>query len=155
VLAQLRLERYIATTGTYVQLDTFNCNRDIDLNESFKQVFKEDKNIVCDVCALGSAFVSLVNIENKCSVNQMKNVSGMFERLAKHFGYDNLALMESAFECISMGRGESSLSDDTLDVAAAWGRRYADDKQRLRAIMLNVIRNNGDFKIPVRMFAGQ
>src|SRR5688572_20267125 len=98
VLLQLRLGRFIAESGTYVYANT----SDIDPEESFKQVFQTNKNITCAVCALGSAFVSLVNIENKCSVEQMNDADNMFKRLSKYFGNDNIALMESAFECIVM-----------------------------------------------------
>jgi len=158
VLAQLRLGRYIAEAGTYVAVETKDGYlgdgwTDLNPNHSFKTVFKKNKDVSCRVCALGSAFVSLVNIQNKCSVGEIQENNQMFNRLAKYFGNDNIALMESAFECATMDHVSHNLYQEDIDLAIEFGRRYDDETQRLRAIMLNVIRNNGDFKIPVKMRA--
>lgn len=158
VLAQLRLKRYEATPGTYVELeseelDVMADSEDMSAYEravrgSFKDFFKQSKKTTCQVCALGAAFVSLVNIENKCSVDGICQQEGMWERLEKHFGGNNMNLMESAFECTGMDNSSYDLPYEVLDVAGEWGSQYEDPAVRLRAIMLNVIRNNGDFKLP-------
>ena len=153
VLKQLRLKRYVATPGTYVNLNNIGFTSN---DESFKKLFKTDKEVTCEVCALGSAFVSLVNIANKCSVGEMEEAydNGMFERLSKHFGVNNVALMESAFECRAMNSfGTDDMAYEVLELAAEWGRRFDDPTKRLRAIMQNVIRNNGDFKLPKKLVA--
>lgn len=168
VLEQLRLKRYVATPGSYVIVNTPQGSVDmdtphdslvelgVDSDESFKKFFKANKAATCEVCALGSAFVSLVNIENKCSVAEMAahpDENNMFERLAKYFGNDNVALMESAFECREMDSVEIDVEYRMLEAAADWGQKYSDPTARLRAIMLNVIRNRGDFKLPKKLVA--
>ena len=159
VIAQLRLERFRAKTGQYIGviLDNSVYNEDYHeaLKESFQKHFKENKGTTCEVCALGAAFVSMVNIENKCSIDEVICQHNMFDRLEKHFGADNIALMESAFEgsCMDNSPNGTNLSIDMLDVAGKWGNKYKDNDKRLRAIMLNVIRNNGDFKLPKKYIA--
>lgn len=162
VLAQLRLKRYKAKERVYVDV-----NLDIDLgdltfeesdkltDESFQAYFKKHKKVTCDVCALGSCFVSLVNIKNKCDVGEMINddtaMDLTFERLIPVFGRENMSLMESAFECEKMDHTDCSLSNEMLVAAGDWGNKYKDANERLRAIMLNVIRNKGDFKLPKKV----
>jgi len=166
VLVQLRLGRYVAQQGVYVEVNTpqdgridYDTYTDINLNQSFQKFFKQNKEATCEVCALGSAFASLVNIENKCSIVQIQDPENLFVRLSKYFGNENIVLMESAFECDKLNninhRSDESfyIDDDLLGLAAEWGKRYIDDTQRLRAIMFNVIRNNGDFKLPKKMLA--
>jgi|SRR6185436_1801424 len=146
VLAQLRLKRYFAEPGTYVNLN-FDTYEDNVRQLSFKDFFKENKEATCNVCALGAAFVSLINIKNKCSVDEIDDHSTIFDRLEEVFGQKNMALMESAFESVRMVR-EDYDDYDMLNAAADWGTKFYDDNQRLRAIMLNVVRNGGDFKLP-------
>jgi hypothetical protein len=159
VLQQLRLGRYIATQGTYVQVVTPEDGcldpdfTNIDMSQSFQKFFKQNKEATCDVCALGSAFVSLVNIENKCSVEDIQDTNKLFDRLVKYFGNENIALMESAFEVRNMNSNTDDIDYEMLVAAAEWGNRYDDPTVRLRAIMLNVIRNRGDFKLPKKMLA--
>ena len=107
------------------------------------------------MCALGAAFVSMVNISNRCSVGDMvdSNVDIHFGRLRRYFGAANLDLMESAFECDLMYNAEAKLDDGLRDAAVIWGEQYTDSDVRLRAIMLNVIRNKGDFKLPQKFLA--
>lgn len=160
VLAQLRLGRYSANPGDYVLLESPELDElsyeeyEKVSGDSFKTFFKKNKNTSCNVCALGAAFVSLVNIENKCSVDEIYNLDTMWDRLGVYFGGENMALMETAFEMYRMNSTRIDISDNLLDQAVEWGRRYCkDDNKRLRMIMLNVIRNNGDFKLPQKMVA--
>lgn len=156
-IVQLRLKRFNAIPGVYINID-FDENEYIEYDEkffkqSFSDYFKKAKKTTCNVCALGAAFVSLVNVENKCSVGGVINENGMWTRLQKAFGTDNMSLMESAFECTPMDSSNSKLSEEMLDQAADWGSKYKDDNDRLRAIMMNVIRNGGDFKLPKKLIA--
>ncbi|MCI0559193.1 MAG: hypothetical protein MN733_11915 [Nitrososphaera sp.] len=154
VLTQLRLQRYKATPRTYVKLESEELDAiaaedesayESALKGSFKDFFKKNKKTTCQVCAIGAAFVSLVNIENKCSVDGICHKEGMWKRLEKHFGGNNMDLMESAFECVGRRSARTTM---TFHVAGEWGSQYEDPAVRLRAIMLNVIRNKGDFKLP-------
>lgn len=157
VLIQLRLNRLEAASGTYVCIDTEDVDPEIvdaayDTDQSFQEFFKKNKKVKCEACALGSAFISLVNIENKCSVIDMNQHDDMFKRLTRSFCVKNMSLMESAFEgnITNHGMPEEDATYEHLKMAAEWGDTYGDDEKRLRAIMLNIIRNNGDFKVPVK-----
>lgn len=153
VLEQLRLKRYAAKQDTYVQVfseEGMLCSQryDDEGDKSFKDFFAEKQRTTCKVCALGAAFVSLVNLKNDCSVNEMVADIDR-DRLEDIFGNDNLNLMESAFEKCEMGNSMMIDEDEhSLEAAGDWGNQYAYSNERLRAIMLNVIRNNGDFKLP-------
>jgi len=157
VLAQLRLKRYSATPGDYISVND-NCPIEDSIfdmpfyeqnSKSFKTVFKEKKSVTCTVCALGAAFVSLVNIKNDYSLGAMTHTGMNWGRLEALFGGDNLNLMESAFEQCCCDNAEVKNADMyDLSAAAEWGLQYENDEQRLANIMRNVVRNNGDFKLP-------
>lgn len=161
VLAQLRLKRFRATPGTYVKINSKEVDKlcmgddvtklDAVMESSFKEFFKRDKQVTCQVCALGAAFVSMVNIENECSVEEVMNEEQMWPRLEKYFGRANIDLMETAFECSSYQNADSDISCELLEAASDWGSRYDNNTERMQAIMRNVIRNNGDFKLPKKI----
>jgi len=113
----------------------------------------------CTVCALGACFVSLVAIDNKFKFsfadrkctdyggNVDDNGNDMFARLRKLFSPVQLALIESAFECRSMG-DDCALDYDAvnwLELAIMFGKEVEDDTNRLRAIMNNIVANKGLF----------
>lgn len=156
VLEQLRLERYQAE-HTYVALRydghaLHNYDgaliREVKtkVRKSFKDFFKEDEKITCNVCALGSAFMSLVNIENKCTVRKIVNGQIDFDRLKEVFGARNMTLMECAFESTT-DYDHGDAEDFEKYAATLFGWKYNDDRMRLEAIMRNIIKNKGDFKL--------
>lgn len=141
--------------GNYVQFQDIN-PYEFTEKASFQDYFKTKKELSCNVCALGSCFVSLVNLKNKCSVEDMfdecKATDMTFKRLEPLFGPENLTMMESAFECDYMENFfEANVSEEVLEAAIEWGYQWTDSNERLRQIMLNIIRNNGDFKLPKRL----
>jgi len=93
----------------------------------------------------------------------MADASMLRERLKEAFTFDQMVLIERAFECdSSLGLASSYVSLETevdnfgerpeaKDVhkasadAETFGRKYDDSKKRLAAIMRNIIRNNGEF----------
>ncbi len=137
-----------------------NCvivERDLLLNNSGKElqkVFEKAKG--CEACAVGSLFLSLIDRENECLINDKVcgfNRSGDFklrdyslQRLSKYFDKKQIFVIENAFES-----GSGMFSKRTKI-----GKRYFDlfDVQytesystfRLVAIMLNIIKN-GEFKV--------
>lgn len=180
VLLQLKKGRYDPSPGTYVEVNLGDLFEDLDGNiidtndpfevndpdddndldekvvarsdDSFKKLFKERKEITCTVCALGAAFVSLININNRCSNGDVINIAieDMFDRLEKVFGQHNIGLMETAFEIEPM-RFAMGLSPVDIEAAIEYGEQYEDDEERLRMIMRNVIRNKGDFVLPQKI----
>lgn len=144
-------------------------NRDISVQDLFKK-----EPVKCEVCALGACFMSLVNLDNEVDLNNFEVVIGdshtkknlsvdsefMRERLMKYFPVHMMGLIESAFE----GR---IMADEELDPryirflnayheepyhfykpAIQWGKQYDDSTDRLKAIMMNIIRNKGFFIVP-------
>jgi len=193
VLAQLAVNRYKATSGTYCELADAGVINDFDA--SFKDAFKQNAQIKCNVCALGSLFTSFVNIENQLTVSEVveQDFNHMIDLLRGVFSTREIMLMEYVFERGRYGQlaenntynSEHEWDGDTvpnlarvtrlinesntrqyrthlndeyaiftlgeLRRAIAYGSKYEDAEERLRVIMLNVIRNNGKFKLPLRV----
>lgn len=173
VIKQLRVKKYVAQRGAYVGslvfrddfVDYYNAaNHHLNFRDNFKQI--KD----CRVCALGAALCSYVHLENKYSIREVVHfnpianpISNPVLTLNAVFGKENLQLMEFVFEragngvlfnlimnthdFIFRGMGEAQL----IRLTNKYTRKYKKDAQLLRAIMLNVIRNNGEFKFPKRM----
>jgi len=103
----------------------------------------------CTVCALGALFISAIRQFNEvkmCDITYVSQNRSLFFtnnpslrfRLATFFDRGQLALIEAAFECWSTSDGGTAARD--------LGKKYLDPKQRLIAIMQNIITNDGDFK---------
>jgi hypothetical protein len=124
----------------------------------------------CQVCALGSLFYSMVRRFDKVPVsicNTMWEVDDIYAEgvghadiyieLSKYFPRHQLSLIESAFEKrdmvevgdydgIEVEVGMAGLAlEDTIDRAIDFARKK-NATDRLRAIMNNIIENNGAFK---------
>jgi hypothetical protein len=186
VLAQLRLNRFQASQGRYC---TISLGRNEDgymesvdeytspakRRASFKTAFKENKEMKCEVCALGALFTSFVNINNVFTVGQVvqPQFSRMFGALEDAFPLRDLLLMEYVFEEGERGILEGKVANpgwneytetsvrfrnrkftftrEELQRAIDYAGNYDDSDKRLRAIMINVIRNKGTFKLPLRV----
>jgi hypothetical protein len=142
---------------------------------SFKAEFKKNKALTCEVCALGALFTSFVHINNVFTVGQVvqPKFSRMFDALEGAFTVRELLLMEYVFEegeCGVLGGKVTSPYYEEYEEATArfrgqrltftrqellraikYGERYSgqdSSDQRLRLIMLNVLRNKGRFVVP-------
>ena len=120
----------------------------------------QDENIKCRVCALGSCFLSLINLNDNYKLNEdisyiLSGVERTQHEIAKvlspYFSISQLRLMENTFEandlpgyirhdCIELNGIELT------DKAMNFGSVYIKDNDRLIAIMQNIIDNNGEFK---------
>lgn len=179
VLLQLKLKRLQAQSGTYLELEKqdeegnacgLSLTTEFGKSGSFQKTFQQNTNIKCTVCAIGAAYVSYINRFNKVKNSQVisANSNAMVKTLGKIFPGDQLRLMEAVFECgwvrepewFTNLENEYYSSDETGEQVPAFEHvnnmieafyyRYADDDKRLRAIMTNVIRNNGEFRLPLR-----
>lgn len=164
VLTQLDAGRITAESGVYVR--SFELVNLID--ESAKDVQLQSLLPAvdeCNVCALGSMFICGVNIANKLPVKGVttygEEVSGRDAKkyLRRFFTNGQLGLIESAFETTDMLSNYSRVSkrdNDLVGTAIRFGRLFdledydLQDEIRLRAIMENIIVNNGTFKPEVR-----
>lgn len=171
VLEQLRIKRLIAAAGTYCEVKTEQKDEDIwdYQNKSFQEIYNTRQNVKCEVCAIGSLFVSLVHLENTETLEDVDSpkFEALFERLSDVFHPRDLLLMEFVFEEGHCGElAESTYDRDEnddvlhgtyrftrqeLEKAKKYGEKQRDDHERLRVIMLNVIRNKGRFVLPQRI----
>jgi hypothetical protein len=116
----------------------------------------------CNACALGAMFYSYIQKENHVKVADLLDEPGspllvgsyysFREKLLKVFTEDQMALIENAFE-----QGQGGLMDHegkgrqwelTRLAAEIFGQRYYKDDERLKQIMRNIIRNDGQFVPP-------
>ena len=102
----------------------------------------------CIVCALGAAALCAVGLYDEVGEDKGEYTESeeMRDILAKWFSRKQLDLIECAFERNSeFSIGKSALS--VRERAAAFGRGYEDDTERLEAIMNNIVRNEGSFRL--------
>ncbi len=66
VLAQIKAKRYIPESGTWVD-PNWNIRNEIDGTESVQKLFADRTIETCNVCALGSLFMSCTNLNNNTS----------------------------------------------------------------------------------------
>ncbi len=110
----------------------------------------------CEVCALGACFLSSVRLTNKWEFGgfeehwtepeQVRAVERevLEEKLHKIFTPFQIDLIETAFEgyyCTNLANDRS-----VIGRAISFGSKHYSSTNRLRAIMKNIIRNNGMFK---------
>lgn len=157
VLAQLKSKAYCAMQGCWVEdkkLGGFDdyCTVQFEKDENVKAVSASEyvgKLKACKVCALGSIFVSQVRIGDDFKLSDVQNAYDVFEWLEKsplkrYFSVDQLELLEACFEGCNGMYGESMDRANEL-LANAYASEFPQDKDRLTAIMKNIVRNNGKF----------
>lgn len=106
----------------------------------------------CQVCALGACLISQVKLFNKLPLGELVNYGGGIDPtrdmvsgiLSRFFSKDQLDLIEVAFEAISEYDGGVQKKECHLD-AERFGMEYSNPKKRLKAIMGNIIVNDGEF----------
>ena len=161
VLAQLDAGRITAKTGVYIRsFDLVNLidesAKDVQLQSLLSAVEE------CNVCALGSMFICGVNIANNLPVKRVttygSEVSGSDAKkyLRRFFTNGQLGLIESAFETGDMLSNYSRVPKRDyalLRAAIRFGElfdvedeNWMRDELRLRAIMENIIVNDGTFR---------
>lgn len=147
-----------------VEIDDFG---DIlnDSGEDSKVIAGKLKN-KCTVCALGACFLSLVYLDNDFDfldgmhsyldeIGEIKlthiRLQKLNQRLLKVFSGRQLSLIETAFECQMHNPTEDFVSntfkgDKTLlERAIKFGWSWHSSNERLKAIMENIIENEGEF----------
>lgn len=107
----------------------------------------------CHVCALGACLVGMNHINNLPLPHVSAGMNQIKSELTKIFSRKQLILIECAYEGYDHAAGiarRDALDEPTqtqVSRAYAFGKRYKDDGERMRAIMENIIRNGGQFKI--------
>jgi hypothetical protein len=144
------------TCGTYCASKSYDIDPKIELSQ-------QEQIKHCRVCAKGAMLIGYIDVFNKLKLNDLNNFSTEVEDmlyvenskivnvLSKHFSQKQLQLIECAFEDGPVqnprdSSGRPLVTGATLEKAIKFGNKYPDDKKRLRAIMNNMVKNNGIFK---------
>ena len=173
VLEQVKAEKYIPNTGTYIHVFGDGFNFEGSIKDNFDQIQQ------CKVCALGSMLMSSTHLGNTLTTSDIDNYpeaddlrdsEKITELFSSIFTNKQLLLIETAFEGYSDFWGETkrqlekrheetpfqyyessdrySVETLTFEETLAcemFNRKYPDDDKRLIAICRNIIRNKGVF----------
>jgi hypothetical protein len=155
VIAQLnrRTKGYEATPGLYVYIECVIPTNVTDLQDAIPSI--ENQVGKCNVCALGAAVLSKARLFDNVPIDgEAASYGGVisldyddcFNGLKDIFSESQLQLIEAAFEGWDEGSWETN---PAIRRAVAFGEKYIDDdKKRMKAIMQNIIDNDGTFKPP-------
>lgn len=172
VLKQIKANKYRPTSGVWV-IDEYGYEV-CDLVSYAKQVEEVDvvdlkKDVVCklqgtcDVCALGSLFMSAIDKFNHTKLNPGYFVDwtdredSKYNPLLKWFSAKQLLLIESTFEngCGAWSPDEilndkewRDWDDKVVPAINKYNSKYPNPIDLLKAIMNNIIRNKGTFVLP-------
>jgi hypothetical protein len=149
VLELIKLGVAKIKTGVYCEI-----KKGLDKLEEGGQFNTYLKKTVCRVCAKGALFLGHVDKFNNCEVvkdgsyNYAYNIEATIrKKLLDNFSHIQLDMIETAFEkkvmydytCLIRGR---KLEEKCID----FGCKYRYPKDRLKAILKNMLKNNGLFK---------
>jgi hypothetical protein len=124
-----------------------------DLQKYVEEVQKAN----CRVCALGAALLSKARLFNHVPVKKISSKrygtetfgidvdnETVYKGLSSVFSKAQMQLIESAYERGNFGPESRRAKDEIID-AILFGDKYVDKKERLIAIMRNLIKNEGVF----------
>ena len=174
VLKQIKANKYSPTYGVWLMDTDGNVvnnfisrvrYKDCDATVDLKKDVVCQLNGRCDVCALGSLFVSAIDKFNhtklspNCCMNFNEHKNSDYNPLLKWFSAKQLLLIESTFEnCCGAWRGNTYfvLSNNkmmywnyvVIPAIRDYCNKYQDETSRLKAIMNNIVRNKGTFVLP-------
>lgn len=164
VIKHVNTEKYIVSKGTYISI--LEESRGFEREEQIKDKFD---NIICRVCALGATIMSCTHLGNKLTFGEINNgdmqaeaVPAISELLKAVFDPHTLLLIETVFEKYPDRLEEENFVYDTHLVRYAhhfgeilsreecikcndFSFMYPSIRDRLVAIMENIIVNNGEF----------
>lgn len=116
----------------------------------------ENKEVICNVCAKGAVFSSLVHFKNEVSIKDGDGITSYeVKKKAKGiFPEKMLDRMETLFEAMNydeyeyeMEAGEAGLTYYPDKKVKAFAKKYDSADGRMIAIMKNIIRNKGEFTL--------
>ncbi len=153
VLKQLRSKKYIAQTGTYLELeDTIVYDENSNSIDLFDEAMREEKDlqeilpkVTCIVCAKGAILASKVNLFNKFQLNYDVDFDQRAgETTEEVFGMRQATLIEAAFE--GWSTFDADINEEEGLKCRALKERYPEPLNRMRVIMNNIVRNKGVFR---------
>ncbi len=182
VLKHIKSAVVLPMTGAYVQsgLEEKDFKKFVGLRTKdvqLQDIYAATKT--CDVCALGAMFFCTVKVANNLTLDKIQYTpshidigdeeigspgqSDIYRYMERYFNRDQLALIESAFECEWMEDHDrrSSANDKertgandkkrTMEMAVASDmfELSMSNTERMTRIMQNIIDNKGKFVVPV------
>lgn len=169
VIAQIKAEVYTPESGTYVRFE--HTSKAVekgyyslgDLYAKPADLMMDEGMLNCNVCAKGAMFLSHIRKDSdECTVSQAADGGDeqiIENRLTDLFSEEQLDLIEAAFETEAHHYTDDHGTDDDFNEdgdpkrgtigakAERFGDKYSTDQRRLMAIMRNIIRNKGTFKL--------
>ena len=173
VIAQIKARKFKPTRGTWLQLRSEtganiehivnygNSNKTIKKSDKIRDLFIENKIAKCDCCALGGLFMSCSLFTGNTTVGKFDNEVNslgipdiladedqkrMSNNLNTIFSPEQLQLIELAFESGNGGVRPSEVADKNLaERAVKFNAGVSSTSTRLKAIMTNIIDNDGTF----------
>jgi hypothetical protein len=160
VIKQIRIRRYSLTRRAYCKLTAAKGKRlsvDSQLQGQWPQIKR------CNVCGIGSTFMSTIRLDNSFKIDFMDttlrgaslNEDQIRKRLRRHFSAHQLDLIEVAFMCDVGFAGSNQDSEHPLtrdcplaNEAERYGKQFPAQRDRLIAIMQNIVENRGTFVLP-------
>jgi hypothetical protein len=152
VIAALKAKQYTARFGSFCDLDD---------DDSYK--YEEEKESVdldaqeyigegggCYVCALGGLFASAVRFSNSVDYTiDFDYDAEVYPKLRKFFSDKQIKIMELAFEGGAGHYSFSGMAEKEEDAILDFRRDYedSDNSVLMTAIMKNVVKNGGQFKL--------
>jgi len=160
VLKQIQMRSLKVKQGTYFGIwapkKRFEIEKPKEKLDQFLLQIKNE-NAKCEVCGIGSCFISLVRLGNNAKTSTFFGegaINGFYEAndgdmrplLRKVFPSSQITLIESAFEMTTILYDNAKHSYEHRIKARDFGQKYKSDENRLKAIMRNIIKNKGTFK---------
>lgn len=159
VIDQIDAEKY--RLGSCGYIEDLKSNEDIDTLINDADTLKEVQvcDVInsmdsCQVCARGAMTLSAIRKFNKVTLDKFNPIemslsSDELEPIEdRFFSRKQTALIEHAYEGFEEAESDA-ITDLEASAAARYGYSLGDDRDcRLKAIMRNIIRNNGQFVIP-------
>jgi hypothetical protein len=151
-IKQIEARKFIPRSGTY-----FRCHRHLQSGEPLQGQLTGPEAPACTVCGIGAAFVSAVRLFNRFDVPSGESEyiwdTDFRDFLRKYFSDTQTYLIEAAFErdvVAGPGTWDSPErikfeSTPTVKAAIAFGKAYAVDRNRLLAILRNIVKHRGTF----------
>jgi len=149
------ISRYVPKQSAWLSI--YGKVKPEDLDLEFRDYVKDRS---CSACALGSLFLAYANLYNHIPVRTLVDteymevegyayitldIHGIEKKLTTVFSHDQLILIEIAFE-LGVGLFQVRSDDEGRVQAYNFGQQHKTPKDRLVAIMENIIANDGEFK---------
>jgi hypothetical protein len=135
-----------------------NSNREVaskkDIGKDLQEVLQSKTR--CEGCALGGLLYAAVTLYDKYEVTEntlelASSSDNLFEYLEGFFESNQLMLIEYSYEGGAGGTKSDAMyyhpDSEQVELAIKFYEQFPDDRERFVAIMLNIIRNEGTFKI--------